>query len=194
MHHIYHTEAFVLGSRQHGEDSKVITLYTEELGLVRARAQGIRKISSKLRFTLQNFSYAQVDLVRGKEVWRITTATPLFSNSDILNSPQREQVIARIASLVSRLVAGEEPNTEIFFILIKLCDILRSEIADDPAFCSKIELFYVAKILMSLGYLSRSSHDLVSKEIDMIPEDFNNAQYRQKLIAEINEALALSQL
>ena len=105
MHHIYHTEAFVLGSNQNGEDSKIITLYTKELGLVRAKAQGIRKLASKLRFTLQNFSYAKVDLVRGKEIWRITTASPLDSNTDILCFPEREKVMVHIMSLVARLVA-----------------------------------------------------------------------------------------
>ena len=194
MHHIYHTEAFVLSTRQFGEDSKVITLYTREVGLVRARAPGIRQISSKLRYTLQNFSYAQVDLVRGKEVWRITTAVPLASNTDILCFPEREQVIARISSLVSRLVTGEERNDEIFFILTNMCDVLRSTISLDYAYCAKRELLYVAKILMSLGYLSRSAHSLVADDIAVVPEHFNDATYRQKLIAEINEALSLSQL
>ena len=76
MHHIHHTEAFVLGSSPKGEDSKLLRLYTRELGLVYAHAQAVRKLSSKLRFTLQDFSRASVDLVRGKEIWRVTTATP----------------------------------------------------------------------------------------------------------------------
>ena len=43
MHHIYHTEAFVLGSHQSGEDSKIIVLYATGIGLVYAKAQGVRK-------------------------------------------------------------------------------------------------------------------------------------------------------
>ena len=150
MHHIYHTEAFILGTRQHGEDSKIITLYTNELGLVRAKAQGVRKISSKLRFTLQNFAYAKVDLVRGKEIWRITTASPIDSNMDILCFPEREDVVAHVTSLVSRLVAGEERNDEIFFILKNLFEILRSTVSLDKAYCAKIELFYVNYIVWSI--------------------------------------------
>ena len=76
MHHLHHTEAYVLGSSPKGEDSKLLRLYTRELGLVYAHAQGVRKLSSKLRFTLQDFSLATVDLVRGREIWRVTTATP----------------------------------------------------------------------------------------------------------------------
>ncbi|MEI8130779.1 MAG: recombination protein O N-terminal domain-containing protein, partial [bacterium] len=148
MHHIYHTDAFILGSYQTGEDSKIIVLYATGLGLVRAKAQGVRKLSSKLRFTLQNFSHAKVDLVRGKEIWRITTAVPVDSNTDILCFPEREQVIARISSLVTRLVAGEEHNDELFFLLSSVCQTLRSTVVRDGAYCAKIELYYVTRILM----------------------------------------------
>ena len=194
MHHIYHTEAFVLGSNQNGEDSKIITLYTKELGLVRAKAQGIRKLASKLRFTLQNFSYAKVDLVRGKEIWRITTAYPLDSNTDILCFPEREKVMVHIMSLVARLVAGEEANEEIFFILKNVCEVLRSTVSLDAQYCNQIELFYVAKILMSLGYLSREAYSVISPESENIPPEFGDKSYRSKLIQEINQALTLSQL
>jgi len=194
MHHIYHTKAFVLGSRQTGEDSKTIILYTSNLGLIYARAQGIRKISSKLRYTLQNFSYAKVDLVRGKEIWRITTAVPIHSNSDILSVSSREQVIARVSSLVARLVAGEEHNEEIFLLLTGLCETLRSTSLLDEAHCAKVELFYVTRVLMTLGYLSRSAYEFISDDVVAIPQILDDVQYRQKLIREINEALALSQL
>ena len=194
MHHIYHTEAFVLGSRQSGEDSKTITLYVTGLGLVYAKAQGVRKLSSKLRYALQNFSYAKVDLVRGKEIWRITTAVPINSNTDILCFPEREQVIARISSLVTRLVAGEEHNDEIFLLLNSLCETLRTTLLLDNKYCAKIELYYVARILMTLGYLSRNAYEFISDDVVAIPEALNDLDYRLKLIKEINEALSLSQL
>ena len=194
MHHIHHSEAFILGSRESGEDSKTILLYATGLGLVYAKAQGLRKLSSKLRYTLQNFSYAKVDLVRGKEIWRITTAVPIDSNTDILCFPEREQVVARISSLVTRLVAGEEHNDEIFFLLKSLYSTLRSTILLDSKYCAKIELYYVARILMTLGYLSRNAYEFISDDVVAIPEVLNDTEYRQKLVKEINEALNLSQL
>lgn len=194
MHHIHHTEAFILGSRQSGEDSKTITLYATGLGLVYAKAQGIRKLSSKLRYTLQNFSYAKVDLVRGKEIWRITTAVPINSNTDILCVPEREQVIARVTSLITRLVTGEEHNDEIFLLLSSLCETLRSTILLDDKYCAKIELYYVARILMTLGYLSRNAYEFISDDVVAIPQALDDVHYRQNLVKEINEALSLSQL
>ncbi|MCE9517782.1 recombination protein O N-terminal domain-containing protein, partial [Candidatus Nomurabacteria bacterium] len=75
MHHIYHTKSFVIGSYNRGEANKILVLYTREMGLVRAVAQGIRLNKSKLRFGLQDFSYASVDLVRGRDIWRVTSGS-----------------------------------------------------------------------------------------------------------------------
>src|SRR3989338_8324981 len=108
MYHIYHTEAFVLGAKNRGEANKVITIYTRELGLLRASAQGIRLSKSKSRFALQDFSYAKVDLVRGKEFWRVTSSTPISSFPYLRRDKKSLSLIFQISKLLERLCAGEE--------------------------------------------------------------------------------------
>jgi DNA repair protein RecO (recombination protein O) len=61
MHHIYHTEGFILSSRNVGEANKILTIYTREIGFVKALAQGVRLVKSKLRFALHDFSYTNID-------------------------------------------------------------------------------------------------------------------------------------
>ena len=184
MYHIHHTEAFVLGHKAKGEDSKIIVLYTRELGLIYAHAQGIRKLSSKLRFTLQDFSRVNVDLVRGKEIWRITTASPVSSYKEISYAEKPEKIIARIASLVVRLVKGEEANEEVFKALNRAYDLL--SIKSEKTDYKVIELLSVARILIALGYLSR--------DIEQGEPLFNDVAYQHRLIRDINQALAETQL
>ena len=74
MHHIYHTEGIILGSRNFGEAGKHYYIFTRDLGMITATAQGVRKMSSKLRFVLQDFSYIKIDLVQGKNIFRVTNA------------------------------------------------------------------------------------------------------------------------
>ena len=78
-HHIYHTQGFVLSSRNVGEANKILTVFTRELGLIRATVQGIRLNKSKLKFSIQDLSFATIDFVKGKEVWRITSAKSITS-------------------------------------------------------------------------------------------------------------------
>src|SRR5574343_294251 len=101
MHHIYHTTAFVLGHADIKEADRFFILFTRELGVVRATAQGIRKLSSRLRYGLQDFSYARVDLVRGKDIWRITSAKKIETEG--LHIPERLLVFARVLELIRRL-------------------------------------------------------------------------------------------
>jgi DNA repair protein RecO len=190
MHHIHHTEAFVLGSRAKGEDSKVLFLYTRELGLVYAHAQGIRKISSKLRFTLQDFSRAQVDLVRGKEIWRITTASPIHSHKTVAQTKQSEKILAHIASLLIRLVTGEEASEEIFQILVRTYALLETKGVTGEEF-RVVELLSVARILVALGYLSR---EILSENGEEAPKEFSDIAYQHRLIRDINQALSASNL
>lgn len=191
MHHIYHTEAYVLGSSPKGEDSKLLRLYTRELGLVYAHAQGLRKLSSKLRFTLQDFSLASVDLVRGREIWRVTTATPVHSYAAIRKDHSKETILARVHSLLVRLVIGEEPNDEIYGILTETYGMLEKPHTRDEY--RALELFAVARILIALGYLPRETMGDMTLFGEM-PESFRDSAFQHRLIRDINQALTATQL
>ncbi len=193
MHHIHHTEAFVLGSRPKGEDSKILFLFTRELGLVYAHAQGLRKLSSKLRYTLQDLSRVQVDLVRGKEVWRVTTAVPAEAGGRLRRAPANAAVFARIASLLIRLVTGEEANEELFGVLSRAITLLDQESLSSEKY-RMIELLSVSRILTALGYLSRPAPVLFQEGEEEIPQEFSDIAYQHRLIRDINQALAASQL
>src|SRR3989344_4801484 len=107
-HHIYTTEGLVLGSMPLGEANKYISIFTRDLGLIRASAQGVRSVSSKLRYGLQDFSQSTISLVRGKNVWRVTNALPyknLFAS--FKNDESKFLLCTNVLSLVKKLVAGE---------------------------------------------------------------------------------------
>ena len=118
MHHIYHTEGIILGSKNYGEAGKYYAIFTRDLGMINASAQGIRKISSKLRFVLQDFSYVKVDLVRGKDFLRITSASKTNKLENILKNSFNIKIYANISRLLKRLLAGEYPNPSLFADLL----------------------------------------------------------------------------
>ena len=75
MYHIHHTEGIILGSKNFGEAGRYYFIFTRDLGMIYASAQGVRKMSSKLRYILQDFSYIKIDLVKGKDFWRVASAS-----------------------------------------------------------------------------------------------------------------------
>ena len=80
MHPIHTTPGFIIGSRPSGEAGKMISIFTRDLGLVFASAQGIRFEKSKLRPFTQDYSFGQFSFVRGKEYWRLTSAQEEYND------------------------------------------------------------------------------------------------------------------
>ena len=106
MHHIYHTEGIILGSKNYGEAGKYYFIFTRDLGMIYASAQGVRKISSKLRFILQDASYVKVDLVRGKDFWRITSASKTNKLENLSRNLISFEIFTNISRLLKRLLTG----------------------------------------------------------------------------------------
>ena len=113
-HHIYHTRGAILSSTFIGESNRFYKIFTEELGLVSASAQSVREGKSKLRYTLQDLSLVTVDLVRGKEVWRIVSAGAWHPLEEIKKDELRIKLLARFYTLLSRLLHGEGRDQDLF--------------------------------------------------------------------------------
>ena len=79
MYHKHTTHAFVLDVSTSGEKNHFVTLFTREFGMIKAKAQSVRVMDSKLRYALQEYSYIEVSLVKGKDIWRITNALPIYN-------------------------------------------------------------------------------------------------------------------
>ncbi len=197
-HHVYNTEAFVLESSSLGEANKFYLIFTRELGMIRATAQGVRLLKSKLRYSLQDFSYLTLSVVRGKDLWRITNAkieenlyTRYCNEKDIMH------VIAQVFVLIKRLIPGEEKNEELFDVLTQAFSFLK-EVAREALtkeHSKAFEYILVLKILHNLGYVG-SIKDLdvfITKTWSVeVLRDMNDV--KKQAIQEINRSLKETQL
>jgi DNA repair protein RecO (recombination protein O) len=194
QHHIHHTEGLVLGSRNRGEANKLIVVYTLDHGLVYAMAQGIRLHKSKLRYSLQDLSYVSVDLVHGRDIWRVTSATHISSFAYARTDIKSIALMARVCKLLERLCAGEEGNKEIFHDVIQAFTTLDTP-NPDPQFRDALELQLVLRILHALGYIGDSDDIEHCLGDSSVPEDVVKVLASKKpIILAINKALRESQL
>jgi DNA repair protein RecO len=194
MYHIYHTHGLVIASRDSGEANRVLTLYTKEMGLVRVLAQGIRLNKSKLKFSLQLFSYAHIDLVRGKDFWRLTSARSINTFSKIELNKDRTMLVLRIFKLLERLNSVETQNDDIFEDLIFLLNFLnKEEITKENL--EAVEINIVLRILKNLGYIGNSKIAFKYTDNKLEDNNINNILIDRKVIvSHINKALSESQL
>lgn len=148
-YHIYKTEGFILSSVPVDEASRYISVYTKELGLVRALAQGVRNLRSKLRYSLQDLSFSKISFVRGKEIWRIVNAerTIFFKEND----SKKRKFLAGVSYFLRRFVAGEESDDKLFKEIKNVFSFLDSEELSDTDIAS-LESLFVLRMLDKMGY------------------------------------------
>jgi DNA repair protein RecO len=166
MHHVYHTEALILGSKGYGEDSRYYFLFTKDLGMIYASASGVRKISSKLRFILHDFAYVKVDLVQGKDFWRITSASKTEELLNLTKNTEKLKIFANIARLLRRLLAGVEQNEPLFSALLDGLKMLEKAAVEEEQ--KSIETNMVLTILDKLGYVESAKIKTRAEAINII--------------------------
>jgi DNA repair protein RecO len=194
MYAIHTTPGFIIDSRPYGEAGKMISIFTRDLGLILATAQGIRFEKSKLRYHAREYSFGTFSFVRGKELWRMTSVTS--NEIDQSGTKESQQLIARIALVLKRLLHGEEPNMELFDA-VEMCHLFLYSVksfSEDQL--KTLESLVMLRILHYLGYVGKDiqmSEFFASKEIS--PEVLEKAApLRQLMNQHINIALKESHL
>jgi len=194
MHNIYKTNSFVIRFIPSGEADGRIALFTKDFGFIWAKAQGIRHLKSKLRFSLQPYMLNEVALVRGKGEWRITNAKESENLHKNL-SHESFLVLAHIFALIEKLLPGEEENKELFSIILSGYEFIDKNTLE-KRHLHDVEHILVMRILNNLGYIGERArfHQFISNDdwnMDLLEEMNKNQKLARE---EINRALRGSQL
>jgi recombinational DNA repair protein (RecF pathway) len=194
-HHVYTTPGFVIDSRPNGEAGRLLYIFTKELGLVLATAQGIRLGVSKLRYHTQDFSHAVFSLVRGKEIWRLVGATAKEASSGGRTDIDSSSFVpiaatldpiyflrARIFSLLKRLLHGEEANDSLYEILTAFeAYVAIHRVPEEDI--ELVERIMVLRVLHALGYVAHGS-----KESTELERFFGTNEWSAKLVSEMKQS------
>jgi DNA repair protein RecO len=189
MHHIYTTKAIIIKSASIGEANKYYFMFTQDLGFLRASAQGVRLDKSKLKGHLQDYCEVMISLVKGKDVWRIT-GVETIQRGDFLKEINKLIAIKNIFSLLLRLLHGEEKNEPLFRSIESFYNfVLKNKLSQENI--KNLETITVLRVLYHLGYFKKSFDlfDLVADDelsIDTL-NLFNNK--KNLAILDINNAL-----
>lgn len=187
----HNTKGIILETGSYGEADAFFVIYTEELGLIHARARGVRKMKSKLRYALQKYTLAELSLVHGKTGWHITGAEARRSFfHELRDEPEKYAVFLNILSLLSRLVHGEEKD-EALFHTIERGAVFLSENDFNHEQLANCEVLLVLRILNFLGYLK--AHRNLSSFLTDKDWDIHTLQeldsVRSDALQEVNRSL-----
>jgi DNA repair protein RecO (recombination protein O) len=119
---IIRTKAVVLRSLDYGETSQIVTLFTREKGKIGVMAKGARRPKSSFGATLQPMAYTQVVFY-----YKPTRTLQTLSESSHVESFHRLRrglktitIGLRVVELVDALMEEEEPQPEVFRLLVRV--------------------------------------------------------------------------
>ncbi len=189
-HAIYQSPAFILKTKASREANKVIYLYTKRFGLIYAQAQSSRKLSSKMRYHLQEYSIVDLDLVRGKNIWHITGVSERDSIFSHLGKKEY-RLITLLSDVLRRLCVGEEENLALW----QEIEFFFQNLQEDDFLEDVYEIIIMVRILFHLGYW-KNQNDLILRERNPYQKKIEEKilQAKKDYIHKINESLQISQL
>ena len=154
-HQIYLTEGIILKKRDFGEADRLFWIYTEKFGMIMASAKGVRLEKSKLRGNLDVFTYGEYAVISSKDFWRLVDARETISAKLNHDSAEHVKIFARIASLLARMIKGEERNEEIWKELkILFLNLFKKNVGKKDL--KYLEIISTAAILKTLGYMEEA--------------------------------------
>ena len=114
----YKTEAVVLKQTPLGEADRILSLYTPDLGKVRAIAKGVRRSKSKLGGHLELLNHVSISLSQGRNLDVVNEAEVVGSFRDLREKLLRLCMGLYAAELVDGFSIERSPNYAVYQLLL----------------------------------------------------------------------------
>ncbi|MDR1159472.1 MAG: DNA repair protein RecO, partial [Syntrophomonadaceae bacterium] len=143
----YNSRAIIIKSIDYAENDKILTVFTEAEGKVKAIAKGVKKAGSSLRVCVQPFCHSFLHFRRGKDMEQITQGKLLDFYSDVREDINCTLQTMYIMEILDHAVMLRDPQPELYKNLLKVLEILNNR-GYNPLFIRYFEI----QLLMVLGY------------------------------------------
>jgi DNA repair protein RecO (recombination protein O) len=142
------TEAIILKSADSNEVDRLLTVYSEKLGKVNVSAKGVKKLESKLRYSIEPITHTQMILVEGKNFLILKDSVILDQFLGIKKNPEKMKISRKIAELVNEAIVGEEKDEGIW----KLVLFTLKSIDRDKTSLESVVTDFQKNLIKLLGY------------------------------------------
>jgi DNA repair protein RecO (recombination protein O) len=150
----FRVEAVVLRHSDWGEADRLLTLYTLEMGKVRALAKGARKPRSRKAGHLEPFTRAALQLARGREILLVTQADTLDAYTVFRDDLLLTTYAAYVVELLDRFTYEEGENRALYKLLVSTLARLGNRDSSSGLLYSPdlVMRYYEMRLLDLLGF------------------------------------------
>jgi DNA repair protein RecO (recombination protein O) len=140
-------ECVVLHHTDWGETDRLLTLFTRELGRVRAVVKGVRKPRSRKAGHLEPFTRSNLQVARGRDLFIITQAEAVETYPALKDDLIRLGYASYIVELITRFTYEEGENRALYRLLVNSLNRLNR--GDEPVI---LVHYYEIRLLDLVGF------------------------------------------
>lgn len=141
------TQGIILKEADFNEKDRLLTVYTKELGKVRISAKGVKKLESKLRYSIEPISLVQLILVEGRNSLILKDAVLIDQFLEIKKDLEKIKIAKELANLIDEAIIGEEKDEQIWKLILSVYKAIN---VGSPT--SNIKADFQKKLISLLGY------------------------------------------
>src|SRR3989344_4382805 len=124
----YSSEGFVLSRVKYGEADRIITIFSRKYGKISMIAKGVRKLASRKRGALENFSSIKFSAASGKNLDILTEVEIINSYENIRNNLKKVALAYYFSEVIVKITREDEVNETLFDLLAKYLEILGKDV------------------------------------------------------------------
>lgn len=149
----YKYTGIILNKRNVGETDRIYTMYTLEGGKIRSIAKGVRKAHAKLASSLENFTLADITIVRTRGLGKITGSIVEENFSLLKKNCDALLLVFSAMAVFEKMVDLENPDKSVFNLLREYLEAINNNAEkEDEIRYEVLSLGFLVKLLDLLGY------------------------------------------
>lgn len=147
----YHTidvHGIILKESKHSNTSKIVRIYTDQMGLISVYAKGVLKNGSRLFALTHLFSEVSLTLRSGKNFYYLVDGTSNSYKSFVTGDLKKTLMLTLISEIILRSHIESEPSMDGFHLLKETMQLFSEDLADPYA----VLLMYLLKFMTLMGF------------------------------------------
>ena len=154
----YRGRALVVAIEPLKEGDAIVTLFTGDLGLVKAKVVSFRTMRSRLRLHLSLGSLTDVILVNGYDFYRLKGSIEDSASRPVLKVVEKVSLLGQILTLLERYLHGPLPAPYLYEATLDLYQLLSDlNLEQLRQLSSRILVAYHLALFYELGYQPKLS-------------------------------------
>lgn len=149
------SEAIILKYSDSNKVDRILTIYSKERGKINISAKGVKKLESKLRYSIEPISYVSIILVEGKNFLILKDAVLLDQFLNIKKDLEKIKIAKKLAEMIDEAIAGEEKDEDVWNLILTTLEELNVGYQ-----VSNIKRDFQRNLIKLLGYDPEQIKDL----------------------------------